>query len=111
VRTQIDQARLERFVGQAIGDMAAAISGLLLHIVDRRDLYQAMAGPGRSRRKRWPSAPQRRRGSYKKWLSNQAASAPADPSSQHSSTTPPTWSVTRRQKLSAWRAPTRQDKA
>ena len=30
--TQIDEAKLEEFVGQAVGDMAAAISGLLLHV-------------------------------------------------------------------------------
>jgi hypothetical protein len=31
----IDQAKLEAFVGQAVTDMSAAISGLLLHIGDR----------------------------------------------------------------------------
>src|SRR2546423_15649425 len=40
----IDQARLEAFVGQAVTDMGAAISGLLLHIGDRLGLYKAMAG-------------------------------------------------------------------
>jgi hypothetical protein len=40
----IDRARLEAFVGQAVVDMGAAISGLLLHIGDRLGLYQAMAG-------------------------------------------------------------------
>jgi hypothetical protein len=33
--TTIDQAKLEAFAGQAVGDMGAAISGLLLHIGDR----------------------------------------------------------------------------
>jgi hypothetical protein len=42
----IDQARLEAFVGQAVTDMGAAISGLLLHIGDRLGLYKAMAGAG-----------------------------------------------------------------
>ena len=42
----IDEARLEAFVGQAMVDMGAAISGLLLHIGDRLGLYKAMAGAG-----------------------------------------------------------------
>src|SRR6478735_5818888 len=42
----IDQARLEAFVGRAVTDMGAAISGLLLHIGDRLGLYRAMAGAG-----------------------------------------------------------------
>jgi hypothetical protein len=42
----IDEARLEAFVGQAVTDMGAAISGLLLHIGDRLGLYKAMAGAG-----------------------------------------------------------------
>jgi hypothetical protein len=31
----MDHAKLEAFVGQAVVDMGAAISGLLLHIGDR----------------------------------------------------------------------------
>lgn len=42
----IDQAKLEAFVGQAVTDMGAAISGLLLHLGDRLGLYKAMAGAG-----------------------------------------------------------------
>jgi 2-polyprenyl-3-methyl-5-hydroxy-6-metoxy-1,4-benzoquinol methylase len=42
----VDEAKLEAFVGQAVTDMGAAISGLLLHIGDRLGLYQAMAGAG-----------------------------------------------------------------
>src|SRR3954449_9766108 len=42
----IDQAKLAAFVGQAVTDMGAAISGLLLHIGDRLGLYKAMAGAG-----------------------------------------------------------------
>jgi hypothetical protein len=45
----LDEARLEAFVGQAVADMGAAISGLLLHIGDRLGLYMA-AGPGWSSR-------------------------------------------------------------
>ena len=42
----LDQAKLEAFVGQAVTDMGAAISGLLLHLGDRLGLYKAMAGAG-----------------------------------------------------------------
>ena len=42
----IDEARLEAFVGQAVVDMGAAISGLLVHIGDRLGLYKAMASAG-----------------------------------------------------------------
>jgi SAM-dependent methyltransferase len=42
----VDEAKLQAFVEQAIVDMSAAISGLLLHIGDRLGLYKAMAGAG-----------------------------------------------------------------
>ena len=42
----LDGAKLEAFVGQAVVDMGAAISGLLLHLGDRLGLYKAMAGAG-----------------------------------------------------------------
>src|SRR5215475_12924035 len=71
--TEIDQTRLERFVGQAVGDMAAAISGLLVHLGDRLGLYRAMAGAG-------PVTPEALAGQtgtapryVREWLSNQAA--------------------------------------
>jgi SAM-dependent methyltransferase len=44
--SKIDEAKLGAFVGQAVTDMGAAISGLLLHIGDRLGLYKAMAGAG-----------------------------------------------------------------
>src|SRR3954470_1504780 len=46
VTPTLDDAKLEAFVHQAVVDMGAAISGLLLHIGDRLGLYQAMAGAG-----------------------------------------------------------------
>jgi SAM-dependent methyltransferase len=71
--TQIDDARLERFVGQAVGDMAAAISGLLVHLGDRLGLYRAMAGAGpvtsAALAERTGLAPRY----VREWLSNQAA--------------------------------------
>ncbi len=42
----LDEAKLEAFVGRAVVDMGAAISGLLLHLGDRLGLYKAMAGAG-----------------------------------------------------------------
>ncbi len=71
--TQIDDARLEQFVGQAVGDMAAAISGLLVHLGDRLGLYRAMAGAGPITpdvlAERTELAPRY----VREWLSNQAA--------------------------------------
>jgi SAM-dependent methyltransferase len=42
----IDEQALETFVGQAVGDLAAAVAGLLTHLGDRLGLYKAMAGSG-----------------------------------------------------------------
>ena len=69
----IDEARLEAFVGQAVTDMGAANSGLLLHIGDRLGLYKAMAGAGPVT----SSALAARTGTaeryVREWLGNQAA--------------------------------------
>ena len=69
----VDEAKLEAFVEQAIVDMSAAISGLLLHIGDRLGLYKAMAGAGPIT----SSALAARTGTteryVREWLSNQAA--------------------------------------
>ena len=43
---RLDEGALEQFVHQAVGDLAAAISGLMLHLGDRLGLYRAMAGAG-----------------------------------------------------------------
>jgi SAM-dependent methyltransferase len=71
--TQIDQARLEQFVGQAVGDMAAAISGLLVHIGDRLGLYGAMAGAGPITPEQLASMTGTAPRYVREWLSNQAA--------------------------------------
>ncbi len=69
----IDQAKLEAFVGQAVTDMGAAISGLMLHIGDRLGLYKAMSGVGPIT----SAELARRTGTaeryVREWLSNQAA--------------------------------------
>ena len=71
--TQIDQTKLEQFVGQAVTDMAAAVSGLLVHIGDQLGLYQAMADVGPVT----PGALAEVTGTapryVREWLSNQAA--------------------------------------
>jgi SAM-dependent methyltransferase len=69
----IDQTTLEIFVGQAVADMGAAISGLLLHLGDRLGLYKAMAGAGPIT----SAELAQRTGTYERyvreWLGNQAA--------------------------------------
>jgi SAM-dependent methyltransferase len=69
----IDEAKLEAFVGQAVVDMGAAISGLLLHLGDRLGLYKAMAGAGPIT----SAALAHRTGTaeryVREWLANQAA--------------------------------------
>ena len=69
----LDEAKLEAFVGQAVVDMGAAISGLLLHLGDRLGLYKAMAGAGPIT----SAALAQRTGTaeryVREWLGNQAA--------------------------------------
>jgi 2-polyprenyl-3-methyl-5-hydroxy-6-metoxy-1,4-benzoquinol methylase len=69
----LDQAKLEAFVGQAVTDMGAAISGLMLHLGDRLGLYKAMAGAGPIT----STELARRTGTteryVREWLGNQAA--------------------------------------
>ena len=42
----IDEGKLEAFMGQAVCDLGAAISGLMVHLGDELGLYKAMAGAG-----------------------------------------------------------------
>ena len=42
----IDQVRLDEFLGRAVNDLGAAMSGLLVVVGDRLGLYKAMAGAG-----------------------------------------------------------------
>ena len=70
---RLDEAALEQFVHQAVGDLGAAISGLMLHLGDRLGLYRAMAGAG-------PLTPAELAGRsstheryVREWLANQAA--------------------------------------
>ena len=44
--TEIDDAKLEAFMGQAVTDMGAVISAPLMLIGEKLGLYKAMAGAG-----------------------------------------------------------------
>jgi SAM-dependent methyltransferase len=69
----VDQAQLETFVHQAVGDMGAAISGLMLHIGDRLGLYRAMAGAGPITSTELATRTGTTERYVREWLSNQAA--------------------------------------
>jgi SAM-dependent methyltransferase len=69
--TTINEEKLEQFVGKAVTDMGAAISGLLLHLGDRLGLYRAMAGAG-------PVRTGTAERYVREWLSNQAAGGYVD---------------------------------
>jgi SAM-dependent methyltransferase len=43
---EIDQGKLEKFLGQAIGEMGAAMNAALVLVGDKLGLYKAMAGAG-----------------------------------------------------------------
>jgi 2-polyprenyl-3-methyl-5-hydroxy-6-metoxy-1,4-benzoquinol methylase len=69
----LDGARLEAFVGQAVADMGAAISGLLLHLGDRLGLYKAMAGAGPITSATLAQRTGTAERYVREWLANQAA--------------------------------------
>jgi SAM-dependent methyltransferase len=69
----INNAKLEAFVGQAVVDMSAAISGLLLHIGDRLGLYKAMAGAGPITSSTLAARTGTAERYVREWLGNQAA--------------------------------------
>jgi 2-polyprenyl-3-methyl-5-hydroxy-6-metoxy-1,4-benzoquinol methylase len=69
----IDETKLEAFVGRAVVDMGAAISGLLLHIGDRLGLYKAMAGAGPITSATLAQRTGTTERYVREWLGNQAA--------------------------------------
>ena len=73
IETRIDEAKLQAFVGQAVVDMGAAISGLLLHIGDRLGLYKAMAGAGPMTSSTLAARTGTAERYVREWLGNQAA--------------------------------------
>lgn len=70
---RLDQAVLEQFVNQAVGDLAAAISGLMVHLGDRLGLYRAMAGAGPITSADLAERTGTHERYVREWLSNQAA--------------------------------------
>jgi SAM-dependent methyltransferase len=71
--TEIDQAKLEAFMGQAVADMGAIVSGPLMSIGEKLGLYKAMAhaGPLSSEEVAERSGAAERY--VREWLRNQAA--------------------------------------
>jgi SAM-dependent methyltransferase len=69
----MDEAKLEQFMGQAVTDLGAAISGLMVYLGDALGLYKAMAGAGPLT----PAEVAERTGTderhVREWLNNQAA--------------------------------------
>ena len=70
----IDEAKLNEFMGKAVGDIGAALSAALVVVGDRLGLYKAMDGAGPLT----PTALAKRTGTteryVREWLNNQAAS-------------------------------------
>jgi SAM-dependent methyltransferase len=74
----VDEARLEQFVGQAVGDMGAAISGLMVHLGDELGLYKAMHGAGPVTPEGLAERTSTSARYVREWLNNQAAGGYVD---------------------------------
>jgi SAM-dependent methyltransferase len=71
--TDIDQARLEAFMGQAVTDMGAIISAPLMVIGEKLGLYRAMAGAGPLSSQEVADRAGVSERMVREWLRNQAA--------------------------------------
>ncbi len=71
--TSMDQAKLESFLGKAVGDFGAAISAALVVIGDKLGLYKAMAGSGPVTSAELASRTGTHERYVREWLVNQAA--------------------------------------
>jgi SAM-dependent methyltransferase len=71
--TEIDPAKLEAFMGQAVTDMGAVISAPLFMIGERLGLYKAMAGAGPMTSAEVAAEAGVAERSVREWLGNQAA--------------------------------------
>ena len=69
----IDEGKLEAFMGQAVCDLGAAISGLMVHLGDELGLYKAMAGSGPLTPAELAERAGCDRRYVQEWLNNQAA--------------------------------------
>jgi SAM-dependent methyltransferase len=71
--TEIDQGKLEAFMGQAVTDMGAVISAPLFLIGEKLGLYKAMAGAGPLSSQEVADRASVAERSVREWLRNQAA--------------------------------------
>jgi SAM-dependent methyltransferase len=71
--TAVDETKLETFMGQALGDLGAAISGLMVYLGDQLGLYKAMAGVGPVTPRALATATSTDERYVREWLDNQAA--------------------------------------
>src|SRR5438034_2418099 len=71
--TNIDEAKLEAFMGQAVTDMGAIISAPLMVIGEKLGLYKAMAGAGPLTSQEVADRSGAAERSVREWLRNQAA--------------------------------------
>jgi SAM-dependent methyltransferase len=69
----VDEAKLEEFMGKALGDMGAIISAPLMVIGERLGLYKAMAGAGPLTSQELAEKAGVAERSVREWLRNQAA--------------------------------------
>jgi hypothetical protein len=69
----MDEAKLEAFMGQAVGDLGAAISGLMVYLGDQLGLYKAMAGAGALTPEELAEKTGTDARYVREWLHNQAA--------------------------------------
>ena len=70
---EIDQARLDEFMGRVVGDMGAALSAALVVIGDRLGLYRAMGDGGAVTASELAARTGTDERYVREWLSNQAA--------------------------------------
>src|SRR3984957_2972089 len=70
---QIDQAKLEQFLGQVVGELGAAMNAALVLIGEKLGLYKAMAGAGPITAAELASKTSTDERYVREWLSAQAA--------------------------------------
>lgn len=68
-----DQAKLQEFLGKAVGDMGAALSAILTIVGERHELYKAMAGQGPITASELAGRTGTNKRLLEEWLANQAA--------------------------------------
>jgi 2-polyprenyl-3-methyl-5-hydroxy-6-metoxy-1,4-benzoquinol methylase len=69
----VNEAKLQEFLGKAVGDMGAAISAILVHIGDKLGLYKAMAAAGPLTAAELAQRTGTAERYIREWLGNQAA--------------------------------------